>query len=223
MLIRLLISLGLALGLTNAASNVTVQVLGAISACRDAAAGMDGVYLLHPILSSTAPFPAYCENSVQGGGWTVIHRRFDDSLSFNRTWADFKNGFGDLQGQLWLGLEKLHQITRFFDHELLVLTTYKDGSSRSARFNGFAVESELNLYQLRIGDLVAGNFYSDFAKHNGWTFSAFDKGKVGKGCAELLGAGWWYGHFCYYQNWNLGFAAPYAMKEKEARMLIRRL
>ncbi|XP_053698047.1 ficolin-1-like isoform X2 [Sabethes cyaneus] len=160
---------------------------------------MDGVYLLNPTVSSIAPFPAYCENNVEGGGWTVIHRRFNGDLSFNRSWADFKNGFGDLQGQFWLGLEKMHQITRFFDHELLVLTTLKDGSSRSARFSRFAVGSELNLYRLLVGQFVAGySAYRDFTEHNGMTFSTFDKGGKGHYCAAEVGVGWWYDN-CYYE------------------------
>ena len=54
------------------------------------------------------PFPVYCNTGL----FIVVQRRiapFD--LSFNRTWDEYKNGFGDLNGEFWLGLEKLHLIT----------------------------------------------------------------------------------------------------------------
>ncbi|XP_053692810.1 ficolin-1-like [Sabethes cyaneus] len=224
MLIRLIVLLSVVLAFANAANNATdhtKQYLtrSAVSSCLDVTAGFDGVYLLSPALSSIAPFPAYCE--VEAGGWTVIHRRFDNSVSFNRSWTEFSDGFGNLQGEYWLGLEKMHQITRARNHELMVLTTLRDGSSRSARFDRFAVGSEFKLYQLRIGRFVSGNLYSDFKQHNGTTFSTYDKGGVGQYCAPMIGGGWWYSN-CYYENWNLPFESNgWRMYEKEARMLIR--
>ncbi|XP_055523915.1 ficolin-1-like [Wyeomyia smithii] len=187
-------------------------VRSGISSCRDVKSGFDGVYLLDPVLASIPSFPA-----------TVIHRRFNGNVNFNRSWSEFKNGFGDLQGELWLGLEKMHQITRVGSHELLVLTKLRDGTTRTARFDRFAVGSEFNLYQLLIGRFVAGNLYSDFSKHNKTTFATFDKGGVGQYCAPMIGGGWWYSN-CYYENWNLPFESnAWKMYEREARMLIRPL
>jgi ficolin len=44
-------------------------------------------------------------------GWTVIHNRQDGSVNFLREWGDFKNGFGNLATEFWLGLEKIHMLT----------------------------------------------------------------------------------------------------------------
>ena len=44
-------------------------------------------------------------------GWTIIQRRVDASVSLFRPWNDYINGFGDLDGNLWLGLENVHQLT----------------------------------------------------------------------------------------------------------------
>ena len=43
--------------------------------------------------------------------WTVIVRRFDGSGDYNRSWAEYKSGFGDVSGEAWLGNEYLHYLT----------------------------------------------------------------------------------------------------------------
>ena len=43
--------------------------------------------------------------------WIVVQQRIDSSVSFKRNWADYKNGFGVFNGNFWLGLESLHQLT----------------------------------------------------------------------------------------------------------------
>jgi ficolin len=44
-------------------------------------------------------------------GWTVIQRRVDGRENFSRDWDDYKEGFGNLQDEFWLGNEKIHQLT----------------------------------------------------------------------------------------------------------------
>ncbi len=43
--------------------------------------------------------------------WTVIQRRINGTIDFYREWNEYKNGFGDLQTEFWLGNEKIHQLT----------------------------------------------------------------------------------------------------------------
>ena len=49
---------------------------------------------------------------TDGGGWIVIQRRMDESQGFNRKWKDYAIGFGDLNGEFWLGLSKIHRLTK---------------------------------------------------------------------------------------------------------------
>ncbi|KAI0225987.1 hypothetical protein LSAT2_023298, partial [Lamellibrachia satsuma] len=62
--------------------------------------------LLEPLMPH---FPVFCTVDK----YIVIQRRSAPYVaSFNRSWEEYKNGFGDVRGEFWLGLEKIHQITR---------------------------------------------------------------------------------------------------------------
>ncbi|PFX16338.1 Angiopoietin-related protein 7 [Stylophora pistillata] len=55
-----------------------------------------GVYSIDP--DGLGAFDVYCDQSTAGGGWTVIQRRLHGSVDFNRSWCDYKHGFGSMRG-----------------------------------------------------------------------------------------------------------------------------
>ena len=63
-----------------------------------------GVYKLNRKTFSC--IDVYCDMNTTNGGWIVIQRNKKDSLvNFTKNWADYEEGFGDLNTEFWYGLE----------------------------------------------------------------------------------------------------------------------
>lgn len=47
----------------------------------------------------------WCDMDTDGGGWTVFLTRQKQTpqLEFNRSWVEYRSGFGDPHGEYWLG------------------------------------------------------------------------------------------------------------------------
>ena len=88
---------------------------------------------------------------TDGGGWTVFQRRQDGSENFYRGWKDYKNGFGDLNGNFWLGLDNIHRLTKSSKNVLRVDLMDFDYSKAYAKYETFAVASESEGYKLSVG------------------------------------------------------------------------
>jgi ficolin len=66
----------------------------------------EAVYTLYP---NGYPMKVRC-NALSG--LSVLARRYDGSISFDRTYDEYVNGFGDLTSEFWLGLKNIHILTR---------------------------------------------------------------------------------------------------------------
>lgn len=77
-----------------------------------------------------------------GGGWTVIQNRQDGSLDFNRTWQEYREGFGSPQGEHWLGNAALNALTSTGQHQLRIELEDWHQQKRQATYNNFKVASE---------------------------------------------------------------------------------
>ncbi|TKR76584.1 hypothetical protein L596_017701 [Steinernema carpocapsae] len=106
---------------------------------------------------SKCPFPVYCDNEFAGGGWTMVMKRWDDSQDFNKSWNEYKCGFGNVErgDDFWIGNDRLHSFTakRQCPTELIV-RMQPVGTNQPlivAKYSHFAVADELDEYRLSLG------------------------------------------------------------------------
>ena len=110
---------------------------------------ISGVYKIDP--DGLGEFEVFCDQKTAGGGWTVFQKRRDGSVDFFRGWADYKVGFGNLNGEFWLGLDKIHRLTVSSSNKLRVDLEDLHGKTAFAEYSSFAVTSERAKYQLSLG------------------------------------------------------------------------
>ncbi|XP_046861234.1 ficolin-2-like [Xenia sp. Carnegie-2017] len=133
-----------------------------------------------------------------GGGWTVLQRNELKGENFYRDWKEYKQGFGDLKGEFWLGLDKIYRLTTARKNKLRIDLTNKSGIKRYAAYDYFAVKNEAHKYQLSLGN-HSGNVGNSFSWHNGMKFTTKDSDndkRNNANCAKQYRGGWWYND-CY--------------------------
>ena len=108
-----------------------------------------GVYRIKPD-GAGLDFEVFCDQKTTGGGWTVVQKRLDGSVLFDRGWSDYKNGFGNLDGEFWLGLEKIHHLTKSPSKLRVDLEDF-DGETSYAEYDLIVVATERKKYQLSVG------------------------------------------------------------------------
>ncbi|XP_049549372.1 angiopoietin-1-like [Anopheles darlingi] len=174
------------------------------SSCKDVPSNESGTYLIR-VNNDSEPFKVYCEQHSFGGGWIVFQYRFDGSLDFYRGWDEFRDGFGDLNKEFWLGLDKVHQITSGRKHELMVELKDFDGTYAYARYDAFEIGSESDQYDLKLLGNHSGTARNGMYSNKGAKFSTKDRDNNAayKYCAQYFAGAWWYCNWsCTYANLN---------------------
>ena len=145
----------------------------------------------------------YCDMTTDGGGWIVIQRnKKDSSVNFNKNWADYEKGFGNLTTEFWYGLSEMHCLTQRGQWEMRVDYQKNDKTWSYLHYNQFSVGSASEEYPLTVGGFT-GVGRDRFANHNKMKFSTPDNDNdknVGN-CAATSKSGWWY-NSCYHININ---------------------
>ena len=140
----------------------------------------------------------------------------DYTGTWNRTWSDYKTGFGNLYGNFWLGLHSIRRIlispgsiNSSFDLYIGIETTHPTDKHRCAYYHNFEISPEEEDFKLMIGAInttrageicgttEATNTIDSLSDHNNVKFSTFDHDKDGHATniAETLGGGWWFKNF----------------------------
>nr|XP_002129405.1 microfibril-associated glycoprotein 4-like [Ciona intestinalis] len=158
-----------------------------------------GVYTIYPNPGSQVGIQVYCDLVTDGGGWVVFQRRKDGSENFFRGWNDYVSGFGNLEGELWLGLDVIHNLTANNEYEMRVDLEDFNGNKTHAVYSNFVV-SVAPLYALAVSG-YSGNAGSAMISGN---FSTKDRDQdtlATANCAESFKGGWWY-TACHAANLN---------------------
>ena len=150
----------------------------------------------------------YCDQTSSGGGWTIIQRRKDGTVSFERKWDDYKAGFGNIHGEFWLGNDNIYRLTKAEvapkNSSLLINMKYPNKEKPVfALYSKFRIDDEAAKYRLHLSG-YSGNATDKLQYHNGMKFSTKDQDndKAGGHCSVTWGdGGWWYNN-CYESNLN---------------------
>ncbi|XP_066027551.1 angiopoietin-related protein 7-like isoform X2 [Pocillopora verrucosa] len=159
-----------------------------------------GVYTIDP--DGLGAFEVFCDQKSSSGGWTVFQKRLDGSVDFvNRSWADYKRGFGNLNGEFWLGLDKIYRLTKT-KSRLRVELEDTQGKTAYAEYDMFSVSSERNKYRLGLGKYT-GTAGDSLSYHRNMAFSTKDRDndKYSGNCAASFNSAWWY-NSCVSANLN---------------------
>ncbi|XP_057168596.1 angiopoietin-4 isoform X3 [Ursus arctos] len=156
-------------------------------------ANVSGIYTIH-VANMTEPRKVFCDMEANGGGWTLIQRRENGSVNFQRNWRDYKQGFGDLAGEHWLGNEVVHQLTSRAAYSLRVELQDWEGNEAYAQYEHFQLGSEGQLYRLSLSGYSGSAGRQSSLVLQGTNFSTRDADNDNClcKCAQMLSGGWWF-------------------------------
>ncbi|ALC39519.1 maker488 [Drosophila busckii] len=155
-------------------------------------------------IAGNESFEVCCDSRTAGSGWTVIQRRQDGSVSFNRTWSEYRAGFGQLNGEFFIGLDKLQLLTNSQPHELYIQLIDFHNEQRYAHYDHFVIGNEAESFMLKSLGAISGNVTDSMTAHLNHKFSTPDRDNdesKHRHCAAEFHSGWWF-RKCYVCNLN---------------------
>ncbi|KAH9489629.1 Ryncolin-4 [Bulinus truncatus] len=155
------------------------------------------------IYSRTYCMNFMCDTKTNGGGWIVIQRRVYRDTYFNRTWQEYKHGFGAVCDDYWLGNENIYLLTSTGQYELRIGMEFRS-VRYFAEYREFYIDSESDKYKLHLNNFT-GNVKDEFIPHSGMKFSTPDSDNdLSNGfCAgpNTYNTGWWFRN-CHFVSLN---------------------
>ena len=138
-------------------------------------------------------------------------KRFNGSTDFYRGWDEYEQGFGNLNGDFWLGLHNLHRLIQSGTWAFRVDLEDFEGNLAYAIYNSFHIGDAESNYRLSIGSYsgTAGDSMAGIYSHNNMQFTTYDRDNDvwGHNCADKRHGAWWY-RDCTYSNLNGRYLGP---------------
>jgi len=191
----------------------TTQTLGSGRDCRSIKesdpTAESGRYMVDPGIE------VVCEMNITGGGWTTFQAREDGSTNFTQNWWSYANGFGSLEKNFWLGLEKVHQLTASGVFDLRIVMQSFNGTEKFAQYRNFKISNSSDNYRLTFdASSYSGDAGDALSYHRNMQFSTFDRDNdlASYNCVtDINGVGYGGGNWmkeCYRQHLNGEYEYP---------------
>ena len=140
----------------------------------------------------------------------LVQQNVEGSNFFNRSWAEFKAGFNNTNGNYWLGNDLLHQLTTNGSYKLRFDLQHRNGNWYYAEYSRFIVHDETSNYKMHVSG-YSGNAGDALSNSNGMMFTTRDRDNdkwSGKNCAVHTGGGFWYNDCSYFCGVNVERGSP---------------
>ena len=164
-----------------------------------------GLYAIRDPCSESNPFSVgkltvYCDMETDGGGWIVIQRRKASMgwVNFTRNRGDYVSGFGDLDGEFWIGLKNIYELTNQQSMQLQI-SVWNDTEATAKvieNYTYFRISRYYDLLPLHSDNENSSALPYSSNYHIG--FSTFDRNyhyhhhNNHHNCAYSSQGGWWY-------------------------------
>ncbi|XP_062846537.1 angiopoietin-1 [Trichomycterus rosablanca] len=151
-----------------------------------------GVYTIN--ISPQETKKVFCNMESAGGGWLVIQHREDGSVDFQRTWKEYKMGFGSVSAEHWLGNEFVFMLTSQKQYTLRVELIDWDGHQAFSQYERFHIGNEKNNYRLSLKSHsgTAGRQSSMVMHGADFSTKDMDNDNCNCKCSLMLTGGWWF-------------------------------
>ena len=148
-----------------------------------------GIYTI--VISGGFSKRVRCNMDIDSGGWLVFQYRHNGEIDFFRNWQEYKQGFGSLDKEFWLGNDWLYYFTSSYDQELYIQGERFSGDINFSKYSEFKIDSEDQKYRLHVSGLTGTRTVYD-----GALFSSPDQDNddwTGGDCAKFKSrGGFWY-------------------------------
>ncbi|PIK44917.1 putative ficolin-2 [Apostichopus japonicus] len=141
----------------------------------------------------------------------VFQRRVDGTEDFYLGWDSYKEGFGELDHEFWLGNDKLSNLTNQKRYEIRIDLVNRDGSPYYAKFDNFRINDESDKYRLSQLGTYSGTADSR-SNPDGYGLRVYlnqqfttkdsDNDVYSSNCAVYYHGAWWYKSCSYSLNGN---------------------
>ncbi|XP_071836103.1 uncharacterized protein [Apostichopus japonicus] len=174
---------------------------------------VDGLYSIFPSWKGMLPMDVMCNMLLKGGGWTMIQRRVNGSVDFNRDKLSYDNGFGIRSHEFWIGNSQLYALLKPTNYTLRIDMVLPGGSPAYAEYDSFRIEDKQSDFRISsLGKFSRSSTYvfDAMARHLGMSFTTYDydvDDQKSSNCATIGGGGWWYNGgapdgWCWHANLN---------------------